>query len=124
MSMTTTQPAQGAPGEREAVASVRLDDAWALVEEFSTLVRDSGTGKIVVCEGQPMGGKTGDLQRRGAVGVVFVSPGERIHEGIVTTIWGSPDTTSWDRKARIPVISIGRSDGEKLIERIQRGPVE
>lgn len=78
-------------------------------------------GRIVVCEGQPMGGKTGDLQRRGAVGVIFVSPGERIHEGIVTTIWGSPDTTSWERKARIPVISIGRGDGQRLIERIQGG---
>ena len=31
------------PGEREVVESVRIDDAWSLVEEFSTLVRESGT---------------------------------------------------------------------------------
>ena len=30
-------------GERELVESVRLDDAWSLVEEFSTLVRESGS---------------------------------------------------------------------------------
>jgi len=30
-------------GERDVVESVRLDDAWKLVEEFAGLVRDSGS---------------------------------------------------------------------------------
>jgi len=30
-------------GERDVVESVRLDDAWTLVEEFAGLVRDSGS---------------------------------------------------------------------------------
>jgi hypothetical protein len=78
-------------------------------------------GKIAVCEGQPMGAKTVELQKRGAVGVVFVHPGERIHEGIVTTIWGSPDLTSWKRKPEIPVASISRPDGMRLLEAIAAG---
>src|SRR5262249_60330545 len=32
-------------GERDVVESVRLDDAWTLVEEFAGLVRDSGSGE-------------------------------------------------------------------------------
>ena len=31
------------PHEEDVVDDVRLDDAWAVVEEFSTLVRESGT---------------------------------------------------------------------------------
>lgn len=78
-------------------------------------------GKIAVCEGQPMGAKTVELQGRGAVGVVYIHPGERIHEGIVTTIWGSPDLTSWKRKPEIPVASISRPDGERLLKAIAAG---
>ena len=37
-----------------------------------------------------MPGKVADLEERGARGVIFIEPGERIHEGICTSIWGSP----------------------------------
>jgi N-acetylated-alpha-linked acidic dipeptidase len=200
--------------EDEVVGSVRLDDAWALVEEFSTLVRESGTedertavahitrrldawgvpyavhepellislprgasltvdgtqiraktpsmavptpeggltapivyehsghaksvndlfsashgdmdvaGKIVVTEGFPMPGRINDLEARGALGVVAVAPGKWIHEGICTPIWGSPDLTSWAQQPTMPVVSIAREDGDRLIERIAAGDVE
>jgi N-acetylated-alpha-linked acidic dipeptidase len=203
MAISTTHPA-----EHEVVDSVRVDDAWALVEEFSTLVRESGTdeerkavraitdrleawgvphvvhepellislpraagltvdgveyraktasmatstgpegltapvlyestaqassvndifaaatgdndvaGRIVLTEGFPMPGKVTDLAGRGAVGVICISPGERIHEGICTSIWGSPDLTTWDRMPTIPIVSISRSDGERLAAQI------
>jgi N-acetylated-alpha-linked acidic dipeptidase len=199
------------PGEEKLIESVRVDDAWALVEEFSHLVRESGTdqereavrritsrldawgvsytvhepelwislpgrasltvgertyaaktpsmaastgpggrtapvvylasgyarsvneiftaggvegdvaGKFVVTEGMPMPGKVAELESRGAAGVVCIAPGERIHEGICTSIWGSPDLTSWDRQPRIPVVSVSNPDGKDLIERIARG---
>ena len=198
-------------GEREVVEAVQADQAWSLVEEFSTLVRGSGTeqerdavhritqrldtwkiayklyepellislpghasltvgdrtfkaktpsmakstpeggmtapiayqpsgfaksvndifaaadlggdvaGKIVVTEGLPMPGKIADLEVRGAVGVVCISPGERIHEGICTSIWGSPDLTSYMRKPNIPVVSVNNADGRALVELIQGG---
>ena len=31
------------PHEEDVVGDVRIDDAWAVVEEFSTIVRESGT---------------------------------------------------------------------------------
>ncbi len=199
-------------GEEKVGAAVRIDDAWELVEKFSHLVRESGTGeealaieyiagrlsewgvhhtlhhpellislprraslkvgtttykaktpsmamstpatgvvaevvyeptgfaksaedifapatrgtadvrgKFVLCEGQAMGGKVAELEARGAAGAIFISPGQRIHEGIVTTIWGSPDLTSHHRKPKIPVVSVSRPDGEELVRRIQSG---
>jgi N-acetylated-alpha-linked acidic dipeptidase len=199
------------PGERALVDSVRLDDAWSLVERFSTLVRESGTaeeraaaeaiterldawgvpyvlhepevlislprgasltvdgrryaaktpsmarstgpggetapvvyhptgfatdvndifgaqigsgdvaGSFVVTEGFPMPGKVVDLERRGALGVICISPGERIHEGICTPVWGSPDLTTYERQPNIPVVSVSRSDGQALAEQIAGG---
>lgn len=197
-----------APDERELMEAVRADDAWRLVEEFSHLVRESGTaeemqaverisarldrwaipytvhepelwislpreaslvvdtatypaktpsmaastpesglrgpvvylaggyarsvddifaaesvegdvaGKIVVTEGMPMPGKVALLEQRGAAGVVCIAPGERIHEGICTSIWGSPDLTTWGRQPRIPVVSVSNADGKALAARI------
>lgn len=82
------------------------------------------TGQIVVTEGLPMPGRIADLESRGAVGIVLVSPGERIHEGICTSIWGSPDLRSYGRKPRIPVVSVSKGDGLALIERVAVGPLE
>ncbi len=196
-------------GEREVVDAVQVDEAWALVEEFSELVRESGTaeereaiekitrrldewripytlhepellislprgaelkvggqlypaktpsmarstgpegetapivyeptgfaqdvneifagakgtgdvaGKFVVTEGFPMPGKVADLEERGARGVVCIAPGELIHEGICTSIWGSPDLTSWGRQPTIPVVSVSNPDGSRLIEQLE-----
>ena len=198
-------------GDREVVESVRLDDAWSLVEEYATLVRESGTdaereavgrittrldawnvpytlhepellislprsaaltvggrayvaktpsmarstgprgetapivyeptgfaqdvndifsgahgtgdvtGKFVLTEGFPMPGKVADLEARGANGVVFIAPGDRIHEGICTSIWGSPDLTSYGRRPRIPVVSVSNPDGARLIDQLAGG---
>jgi len=199
------------PGEHEVVGDVGLQDAWALVEEFSGLDRGSGTddeaqavqrittrleawgvphtvhrpelfislplrasltvdgttysastpsmarstspsgetaeiiyqpsgyaasvndifagsaisgdvaGKIVVTEGFPMPGKIADLEARGARGAVCIAPGERIHEGICTSIWGSPDLTSYQRQPGIPVAAISNPDGKDLTGRIRAG---
>ena len=194
-----------APGENAVVESVRLDDAWALVEELAELVRESGTeeerravraitsrleasgvphtvhepvclislprgaaltvgdrayaaktpsmarstgpegqtarlvyerrafaedldeifaaapgeadvaGKFVATEGFPMPGTVVQLEERGAAGVVCISPGERIHEGICTPVWGSPDLATYSRKPGIPVVSVSRSDGLAVV---------
>ncbi|MBM3470050.1 MAG: M28 family peptidase [Armatimonadetes bacterium] len=71
-------------------------------------------GKIVLTEGFASPGKVADFTKAGAIGAIFISPGERIHEGICTTIWGSPDLDSWERKPTIPVVSISKSDGAWL----------
>jgi N-acetylated-alpha-linked acidic dipeptidase len=205
-------PTVGTQGERDVVDEVKLDDAWALVERFATLVRDSGSedeliafheiaarldawsiphelyrpellislpraaslevgdrlfraktpsmarstrpggetaplvyegvgfaadaaavlaggprgtadvsGRIVVSEGLPMPDRIADIASRGAVGIVLVSPGERIHDGICTPIWGSPDLRTFDRKPTVPVVSVSNPDGLELIALVERG---
>jgi N-acetylated-alpha-linked acidic dipeptidase len=95
----------------------------ASVDDIFAGVSGSGdvAGKFVVTEGLPMPGKVTDLESRGALGAIFISPGERIHEGICTSIWGSPDLTSFARKPNIPVISVSKPDGQRLVEQITTG---
>jgi hypothetical protein len=81
------------------------------------------TGKVVITEGLPMPGKVNEIARHGAVAAVFVGPGERIHEGVCTTIWGSPDLDSIDRQPNIPIIAVNNPEGNKLIETAKAGPV-
>jgi hypothetical protein len=84
-------------------------------------VADDVSGRIVLTEGLPLPQKVVDFERRGASGVVFISPGERIHEGIVTPVWGSPDLRTVDRQPSLAVVSVSRSDGEELVARLEQG---
>ncbi len=79
------------------------------------------SGKVVITEGMPMPGKVADIAAKGAVAAIFISPGERIHEGVCTTIWGSPDLDSMHRQPAIPILAVNRGEGEQLIARAQRG---
>jgi hypothetical protein len=81
-------------------------------------------GRFVVTEGLPMPGRIADLEQRGAIGVILVSPGPMIHEGICTSIWGSPDLRSYARKPKIPVVSVSNPDGLALIDTLADRPLE
>ncbi|MDQ7840506.1 MAG: M28 family peptidase [bacterium] len=81
-------------------------------------------GKIVLTEGYASPGKVADFTKAGAIGAIFISPGERIHEGICTTIWGSPDLDSIERKPSIPVVCVSKSDGGRLRDLARHGGVK
>ncbi len=81
-------------------------------------------GKILITEGMGMSARGLDLEKSGAVAAIFVSPGERIHEGITTNTWGSPDLDSLGRTPPVPILTINRSEGNALIEQVKQGPVE
>ncbi|HUG15599.1 MAG TPA: M28 family peptidase, partial [Thermomicrobiales bacterium] len=81
-------------------------------------------GRVVITEGMGMSARGFDLRESGAVAAIFVNPGERIHEGITTTSWGTPDLDSLGRTPPVPIITINRPDGLELIERAKQGPVE
>ncbi len=93
---------------------------------FEGIGRDTTglAGKIVLTEGYASPGKVADFIKGGAIGAIFISPGERIHEGICTTIWGSPDLDSWERKPTIPVVSVNKTDGAWLRDLAQKGGVK
>ena len=81
-------------------------------------------GKVIITEGRGMGARNLDLASSGAVAALMVNPGERIHEGITTNSWGSPDLKSLGRTPPIPILGINRSEGNELIEMAKQGPVE
>ncbi len=80
-------------------------------------------GKIVMTEGLGIAARGIDLAGSGAVGAVFINPGQRIHEGITTTSWGSPDLESLGRTPPVPVFGINKPDGEALKAMLAKGPV-
>jgi len=82
------------------------------------------TGKIALTEGYPSPGKVAAFTKQGAIGAIFISPGERIHEGICTTIWGSPDLDSWERKPTIPVVAVSKTEGAWLRGLAEQGRVK
>jgi N-acetylated-alpha-linked acidic dipeptidase len=78
---------------------------------------------VVLTEGFPMPGKVAQFEDLGVKAAVFISPGERIHEGICTSIWGSPDLDNVDDEPRIPVLAINKSDGRELSGLCEEGAV-
>lgn len=79
------------------------------------------SGKIVLTEGMASPGKVKDVMAAGAIAGIFINPGEAIHEGICTTIWGTPDLDSIARQPTIPVAAVNHPDGQELIALAQRG---
>jgi len=78
-------------------------------------------GKIVLTEGMASPGKVTDVMAAGALAGIFINPGEAIHEGICTTIWGTPDLDSMVRQPTIPVAAVNNPDGQELIALAKRG---
>jgi N-acetylated-alpha-linked acidic dipeptidase len=79
------------------------------------LARADVKGKVVLTEGLASPGKVKDVMDAGALAGIFINPGEAIHEGICTTIWGTPDLKSVDRQPNIPVVAVNHPDGRDLI---------
>ncbi|MDN7242941.1 M28 family peptidase [Planococcus sp. N028] len=73
-------------------------------------------GKIILTEGYPMPGKVQEFSDKGVTAIMFISPGNNIHEGICTTIWGAPDLDNMNNEPKIPVLAINKPDGNELIE--------
>ncbi len=78
-------------------------------------------GKVIISEGMASPGKVKDAMEGGALAGIFINPGEAIHEGICTTIWGTPDVESAPRQPTIPVLAVNAPDGQELIKLAQQG---
>ncbi|MDQ7843134.1 MAG: M28 family metallopeptidase [Armatimonadota bacterium] len=81
-------------------------------------------GRIALTEGFPSPQKVLAIQQRGAAGIIFIHPGEAIHEMICTTIWGAPDLDSLPRKPAVPVTSVNHTDGARLVALCRNGGLQ
>ncbi|HEY6101692.1 MAG TPA: M28 family peptidase [bacterium] len=111
---------------RGTVVYVPPQPGGAIIGLFEGLgdIAQDVRGKIVLTDGYPSPAKVIDFQEKGALGAMFISPGERIHEGICTSIWGSPDLDTIRRKPKIPVVAINKTEGASLRSLVQSGPVK
>jgi hypothetical protein len=80
-------------------------------------------GQIVITEGMGLPMVLDELERSGAAGVIAVNPGERIHWGTASTIWGTPEPEDIARLPKIPSASVNAADGAALIALAKQGAV-
>ncbi len=78
-------------------------------------------GTIAILDGLPMPARVRDLARAGVVAAVFFSPGERVHEGICTPIWGSPDLDTIEQLPTLSVAEVNRPAGTWLKAQAEAG---
>lgn len=71
--------------------------------------------RIAFCEGTFSPDMVRTLEDLGAVGIIMINPGERIHESNCSTVWGTPTLENMHRLPGIPVVSISRPDGDRLL---------
>jgi len=91
-----------------------------LVDEY----RKAGVeGRVALIWGVASPAVMWAAQQAGALGQVHMSGEEVPHEMIVTTIWGTPTPESVERIPGIPAVSVKKSDGERLLQLLQKGEV-
>jgi hypothetical protein len=78
-------------------------------------------GKIVVTEGISLPMLTSEIEEMGAVGIIAVNPGERIHSSTASTIWGTPGIEAVSQLPKIPSAGVNRSDGAVILAAAKRG---
>jgi len=80
-------------------------------------------GQIVVTDWPPAAEVfVQSFESLGAVGVVFVHPGARVHEDTCSPVWGSPDASTICQLPDIPVVNIDAQSGEELRQVVASNP--
>jgi len=84
---------------------------------------DPVRGRVVLTEGFSTPATVHAFERRGAVAQIYIHPGERVHAGICTTIWGTPTAETIARKPNTPIACINHADGERLVRLLRADSV-
>ncbi len=98
-----------------------IDNVFDMKLDRSTDHAARARGKIVISEGFASPGLVSQYQGIGAIGVIAVNPGQDIHWGICSTVWGTPALDDLANKPGIPAVAVNRPDGLRLIELARQG---
>jgi Iap family predicted aminopeptidase len=71
-------------------------------------------GKAVVIDGLAVPARVLAANRAGAAACIFVNHDTYVHEMIVSDVWGSPTPEDKQQLPGIPVVSLGKADGDVL----------
>jgi hypothetical protein len=91
-----------------------------LVEEYE---RAGARGKVAIIWGVASPATAWAAQLSGALAQINISGEDILHEMIVTSVWGTPTPESAERIPKIPVVSVKRTDGERLLRLLREGCV-
>ena len=80
-------------------------------------------GKVVLVTKLPSPANALSAAKHGARGMICMSAGKQRHKMIITPVWGTPEFQQVDAIPRVPVVSIAKSDGDRIIAALQEGRV-
>lgn len=78
-------------------------------------------GKAVVIDGLAAPAKVLAADRAGAAACIFVNHDTYVHEMIVSDVWGSPTPEEKRQLPHLPVVSLGKADGD-ILRMLMAGP--
>ena len=93
------------------IATAEIKDMAHLFQSEAAGDLSDVAGKVVLADGYAMPKVVRQLEEAGAVAAIFVNPGNS-HEGIITSIWGTPDFDAQDRIPDIVALSVPAAAGE------------
>jgi len=80
-------------------------------------------GKILVVPGPVAPETVARAPETGAVGLIFVSDTDTLHESSASPVKGTPTADSRSRLPRLPIVTVSRGSGDRLRSAVRRGPV-
>jgi hypothetical protein len=116
-SLSTDEPVEA---DLVAISTGEIRDMAHLFQSEADSDLSHVAGKVVLADGYAMPKVIRQLEAAGAVAAIFVNPGNS-HEGIITSIWGTPGIDDRDRIPEIIALSVPAAAGEELRRRLQQG---
>lgn len=89
-------------------------DSFKSLEDLKASVE----GRILVTEGFGNPALTSLVHELGAVGLVVINPGENIHWGTSSIVWGNPGLEDRKNEVQIPVVAVNKPDGAEILARV------
>jgi len=80
-------------------------------------------GKILVVPGPVAPESVARAPQTGAVGLIFVSETDTLHEGSASPVRGMPTADSRAWLPKLPIVTVNRGSGDRLRSAVARGPV-
>ncbi len=112
---------EGATGPGVYLEAPSMQDLGEIFDDRRQGVGESVRGKVVVTNGYAMPSTVARFERAGAVAQVYINPGNNIHWGICTPIWGTPTGDNLHFKPRTPVLAVSKPDGDALVLALAKG---
>ncbi len=112
---------EGVTGPGVYLEAPSMQDLGEIFDDRRQGVGESVRGKVVVTNGYAMPSTVARFERAGAVAQVYINPGNNIHWGICTPIWGTPTGDNLHFKPRTPVLAVSKPDGDALVLALAKG---